>query len=350
MCFDHEEFDSHEEIVFVHDVVSGLKAIIAIHDTRLGPALGGTRYWPYADTEEACRDVLRLSKGMTYKNALAGLNFGGGKAVILAQSIQQKSPALLRAYAEALNCLKGRFITGEDVGVSVADVDRIRMHTPFIAGTSTTKAASGDPSRVTAEGVFLSLATTAEAAFGGTDLQGVRVGVQGLGAVGWKLAEKLHNAGATLVVSDIDPAKTAKAAEVFGATIVDPDAILTQDMDVFAPCGLGRILDEKSVAGLRARAVAGAANNQLASPEVDRLLFQRGVLYAPDYVINAGGVLNVAAEAEGAYDAGKVMEQVRRIPARLKTIFNRSKAMARPTGLIADEMAQEILGNVDQAA
>ncbi|MBL4719932.1 MAG: Glu/Leu/Phe/Val dehydrogenase [Alphaproteobacteria bacterium] len=350
MYFEHVEFDSHEKILFIHDAVSNLRAIIAIHDTRLGPALGGTRFWNYADSADALGDALRLSKGMTYKNALAGLPFGGGKAVVLIDPAQGKSPALLRAYAEALNQLDGQFITGEDVGMTVADVDQIRVHTPFIAGSSTTRAASGDPSRFTAEGVYRCLLETAEVAFGSMDLNGARIGVQGLGAVGWKLAEKLYKAGATLLVSDLDRTKTRRAVDVFNAIETAPEWIMRQEMDIFAPCGLGRILSDESVAALKAKAVAGAANNQLSHPGVDQFLSQRGILYAPDFVINAGGVLNVAAEAQGDYDCEKVMKQVHRIPKRLRSIFDRSKATGRSTGAIADVLAQEILHQVNKAA
>jgi len=290
VCFHHSDFDAHEHVAFAHDDASGLTAIIAIHDTRLGPALGGTRFWRYADTDAAISDALRLSRGMTYKNAVVGLNWGGGKAVIIGDPARDKSPALWRAYAEALNRLGGLFLTGEDVGMTVADVDAVRRHCPYIVGSSSGAAASGDPSPFTAEGVFLGLGATAKAARGVADLTGIRVGVLGLGSVGWKLAEKLHGAGAKLIVADLDADKAKRAADAFGAETAAPDTLIRCEMDVFSPCALGGTLDESAVEGLKAFAIAGAANNQLATPDMDLALAQRGILYAPDYVVNAGGV------------------------------------------------------------
>lgn len=342
MCFHHSDFDAHEHVAFAHDDASGLTAIIAIHDTRLGPALGGTRFWRYADTDAAISDALRLSRGMTYKNAVVGLNWGGGKAVIIGDPARDKSPALWRAYAEALNRLGGLFLTGEDVGMTVADVDAVRRHCPYIVGSSSGAAASGDPSPFTAEGVFLGLGATAKAARGVADLTGIRVGVLGLGSVGWKLAEKLHGAGAKLIVADLDADKAKRAADAFGAETAAPDTLIRCEMDVFSPCALGGTLDESAVEGLKAFAIAGAANNQLATPDMDLALAQRGILYAPDYVVNAGGVLNVAAEAEGDYDADSVMARVRRIPETLTAIFNRAKATGRPTSEVADAVAGSV--------
>jgi len=350
VCFDHVDFDAHEHVAIAHDDASGLKAIIAVHDTRLGPALGGTRFWRYDDTDAAIGDALRLSRGMTYKNAVVGLNWGGGKAVIVGDPKQDKSPALWRAYGEALNRLGGLFVTGEDVGMTVADVDAVRRHSPYIAGSSSCAAASGDPSPFTAEGVFLGLIATVKAALGGSDLTGLRVGVLGLGSVGWKLADKLHRAGARLIVADVDADKTKRAADAFGAAVATPAALIGCEMDVFSPCALGGTLDERAVDSLKAFAIAGAANNQLATPDIDAALAQRGILYAPDYVVNAGGVVNVAAEAEGDYDADTVMISVRRIPDTLTAIFNRAKATNRPTSEVADAIARERLEAAQQAA
>ncbi len=350
MAFDHAEFDKHEGLTFAHDAASGLNAIIAIHDTRLGPALGGTRFWNYGTSADALTDVLRLSRGMTYKNAIAGLNFGGGKAVIWGAPETAKSPALWRAYGRALNDLGGRFVTGEDVGLTVGDVDEVMKTSRFISGSSTGPAASGDPSGFTAEGVFLGLKATAKAAFGGTDVKGLRVGVLGLGAVGWKLAGKLHDAGASLVVADIDAEKAARAGELFGASVSDPAFLAAEDMDLFAPCALGGVINEAALSRLKAKAIAGAANNQLATRDMDAALAAGGVLYAPDYVINGGGVMNVAAEAEGDYDADRVWANVARIPGTLGTIFKRARATGTPTNMIADAMAQERLEGPRKAA
>ena len=372
MCFDHVDFDAHEHVAIAHDDVSGLKAIIAVHDTRLGPALGGTRFWRYAETltldgttfvglggtrfwryaetEAAIGDALRLSRGMTYKNAVVGLNWGGGKAVIVGDPKHDKSPALWRAYGAALNRLGGLFVTGENVGMTVADVDAVRRHSSYIVGGSSGAAASGDPSPFTAEGVFLGLVATVKAAHGVADLTGIRVGVLGLGSVGWKLCEKLHRAGARLIVADIDADKAQRAADAFGADVATPDALIGCEMEVFSPCALGGTLDERAVENLKAFAVAGAVNNQLATPNIDQALAQRGILYAPDYVVNACGVVNVAAEAEGDYDADTVMISVRRIPETLTAIFSRAKATGRPTSEVADAIARERLEEAQQAA
>ncbi|MCL4150354.1 UNVERIFIED_CONTAM: hypothetical protein GTU68_021892, partial [Idotea baltica] len=288
--FDTPDYDDHEEVVTFHDPATGLHAVIAIHSTALGPGLGGVRCWDYADPNEAVRDALRLSRGMTYKNALAGLDLGGGKSVILGGA-DAKSPEALRAFARAIDRLEGRYVGAEDVGMTVADIDLMRDITPYVAGTSWGTAASGDPSPHTAEGVFLSLCAAVEATHGTDDLAGCRVGVLGLGNVGWKLAAKLHEVGAVLTVADISETRTQRAERQFGATIVDPIRLPFEQIDVFAPCALGGALTRDFAETAPAKIICGAANNQLATPDVDAALWQVGKLYAPDYLVNAGGVM-----------------------------------------------------------
>jgi leucine dehydrogenase len=344
--FDTPDFDDHEEVVSVSCPRSGLRAVIAIHSTALGPGLGGVRCWPYRSGMEAIRDALRLSRGMTYKNALAGLDLGGGKSVILGDPKTARSPEALRAFARAIDRLDGRYIGAEDVGMTVADIDLMRDVTPHLAGTSWGAAASGDPSPYTAEGVFLGLKATVAAANGSDDLTGARIGVMGLGAVGWKLAEKLVEAGASLIVADVDVPRTVRAAARLGADIIDPARLPFEPMDVFAPCALGGVLTRDFAESAPVKLICGAANNQLATPDVDAALWETGKLYAPDYLVNAGGVINVAAEAGGEYDAYRVGMKVREIAATTATVIEQARRENRPTGEIADAMA---LARIDAA-
>lgn len=337
------DFAGHECVWLGRDEPRGLTAIVAIHDTTLGPALGGTRVWPHESFEAALTDALRLSSGMTLKAAVAGLDLGGGKAVIVADPATDKSPELLQAYAEMLFALDGQFFTGEDVGLTLEDADFLRARTPNVTGT--TKGGSGNPSPVTAHGVFLGLKAALRHRFGHDRLDGVRVAVQGLGSVGWSLAKKLSQEGARLTVSDIDPSRARKAVDHLGATAVEGDAILTAEVDVLAPCALGGLLSEETIPLLRAAVVAGAANNQLSLTEDAERLKARGVLYAPDFVINAGGLMNVAAElAPGGYDEAVTMEKVAGIPKTLARIFRRADAEGRTTEAVAEAMAQERIG------
>lgn len=331
-------FENHESIWLGRDEKRGLRAIVAIHDTTLGPALGGTRIWPYASFEEALADALRLSCGMTYKAAIADLPLGGGKAVIMADPKTGKTAALLAAYAEMLAALNGQFITGEDVGLTLADADFLRARTPNVTGT--TRGGSGNPSPVTAKGVYLGIKAAAKHRFGTDDLTGRRVAVQGLGAVGSALCEKLHRAGASLAVADIDAARVERACRDFGAAALATEEILSADADIFAPCALGGVLSEKTIPLLKTPIVAGSANNQLANHADVRLLMERGILYAPDYVINAGGLINVAGElAPGGYDPDAALSRVATIPTVLADIFRRADAEKRPTNDIAAEIA-----------
>jgi leucine dehydrogenase len=340
-----EAFDGHEQVWLGRDMFRGLTAIVAIHSTVLGPALGGTRVWPHKTFEAALTDALRLSRGMTYKAAVAGVPFGGGKAVIMADARIGKTQALLEAYADMLAALDGQFYTGEDVGFTLADADFLRSRTPNVTGT--TLGGSGNPSPVTAHGVFLGLKAALAHRKGSDALSGIRVAVQGLGSVGWSLCKQLHSEGAMLTVADIDRAKVAKAQTEFGATFVAPERIVEAEADIFAPCALGSALTEESIPTLKATVVAGSANNQLATHDCARLLMQRGVLYAPDYVINAGGMINVAAElAPGGYDRDAAMARVKEIPATLTSIFRRSAAENRPTNDVAAAIALERIGKM----
>ncbi|WEX09939.1 Glu/Leu/Phe/Val dehydrogenase dimerization domain-containing protein [Chelativorans sp. AA-79] len=333
-------FDGHERVWCGRDERRGLTAIVAIHDTTLGPALGGTRIWPHESFEAAVTDALRLSRGMTYKSAVAGLPLGGGKAVIVADAKTQKTPALLTAYAEMLTALEGQFITAEDVGMTLADADFLRERAPNVVGTS--KGGSGNPSPFTAEGVFLGIKKALKHRNGSARLSGIRVAVQGLGSVGWSLCEKLSREDADLIVTDLDAMRVEKARRAFGATAIAADEVVAAEAEVFAPCALGGVISQETLRSLKSGIVAGSANNQLARHEDARLLMERGVLYAPDYVINAGGLINVAAELSPlGYDPEAVMARLGKIPTVLGEIFARAEAQKRPTNDIAAEIAME---------
>lgn len=336
--FDHPEFDGHELIVFGHDSATGLFAVIAIHDTRLGPALGGCRMWPYQNTDEALTDALRLSRGMTYKNALAGLDYGGGKAVIIADPKQDKTPELMRAFGRKVDALGGLYITGEDVGLTPADMEMIGKATKHVRGSARNE--RGDPSPYTALGVCYGIQSALAYKFGSTDLHGRKVSIQGLGNVGFSLARLLHDAGADLVVSDINRKSLERAIDAFGATSVDPENAHKVEADIFAPCALGAGLNSVSIPQLGAPIIAGSANNQLAEPADGQALAARGILYAPDYVINAGGVIALAK-----YDVEdeELEADVRQIGETLKTIFKRAETENAPTNVVADRIAEERL-------
>lgn len=287
----------YEQIIEVTDKKSGLHAFIAIHNTKLGPALGGTRIYPYATREDAIEDALRLSKGMTYKSAIASVGFGGGKSVIIADPKKEKTPELLMAFGSAVDMLKGLYICAEDVGCTTEDVRVIRRSTKYVVGLPHEKS-SGDPGLFTAWGVFKGIQSAAKKIFGIDSLEGKRIAVQGLGNVGRNLVDYLFWAGADLILSDIDPVVLAKYAVKYGAKTVSPDQILKVDCDILAPCAMGGILNDETIPYLRCRAIAGAANNQLLNDTHANALRDRGILYAPDFVINAGGLLNVSAEIE----------------------------------------------------
>ena len=350
MLFDHPAFEDHETVCFARDPESGLRAIIAVHSTRAGPSAGGVRYLSYPDDRAALDDVLRLSKGMTYKNIMAGLAIGGGKAVVIADPARPKSKALFRALGRCIHRLNGAYVGAEDVGVTTEDVAAMAEVTPHVAGRARGAHASGDPAPHTAKGVFLGLTATAKRRLGVTDLTSVRVGVLGLGAVGMRLADHLHNAGAKLVVADIDPQRVQAAHARFGAVAATVESLPLAAVDVFAPCALGGVLTRAVVERLQAKVVAGAANNQLAEPACDALLTERGILYAPDYVINAGGIINVEGEVLGRFDPAAAQATIERIPHTLEEIYATAADAGRPTGEVADEIARRRLAALTPAA
>lgn len=331
----------HEQLVFFQDKASGLKAIVGIHSTTLGPALGGCRMWPYKDESEAFRDVLRLSRGMSYKAAIAGLNLGGGKAVILGDARTQKSEALLKSFGRYVESLGGRYITAEDVGMKVQDIDTIRTQTRFAVGGSN-EGGSGDPSGMTALGTFQGMKAAIKAAGLGEDLSGMTVAIQGVGNVGYHLSSYLSAAGAKLIVSDIYPAQAERVKEEFGASIVAADDIYTVDCDVFAPCALGAILNQRTIPLLKCKVVAGAANNQLETENDGFALMKKGITYAPDYAINGGGLINVAAELDG-YNKEMVLGKVSRIYNTISDILAHAAKEAVPPHVAADQIAEQRL-------
>jgi leucine dehydrogenase len=335
--FSHPEFDAHAQVTFCHDPDCGLRAIIAIHDLSRGPALGGCRMWPYASDDEALTDALRLARGMTYKSALADLPYGGGKSVIIGDPRRHKSEALFRAMGRFVDSLGGRYIIAEDVGVSLADVDIMAEETDYVAGT--TMGGAGDPSPATAHGVFMGIKAAVKHKLGKDDLKGVTVAVQGLGSVGFGLCRHLSEAGADLIVSDIHPAAVSRAIEAFDARAVPADGIHAVEADVFAPCALGAVINDKTLPQIKARIVAGSANNQLAEPRHGEMLLRRGILYAPDYVINAGGIIHISHEGE-SYDQAKAFAHVALIHDTLLEIFAQADKERVPTSQAADRLAE----------
>lgn len=339
--FQHAEYDNHERIVFCHDEASGLNAIIAIHSTTLGPAAGGCRMWRYANDEEALTDALRLSRGMSYKNAMAEIRFGGGKSVIIGDALRDKTAELFRAFGRAVDQQSGDYITAEDVGVRVADMEEVATQTRFVSGLSQRgSSAGGDPSPWTARGVFVGIGEAVAHHLGAESLQGVRVAVQGLGGVGYHLCRHLHEAGAVLTVADINAERANTANDEFGAHVVNTEDIVGADVDVFAPCALGAVINARSVDELKATVVAGAANNQLATPEDGERLRSANVLYVPDYVINAGGIISAEGEYYGDKSADDVAARVDAIGPRLRAIFLESSATNTGTHVIADALAE----------
>jgi leucine dehydrogenase len=336
--FTHHEFDGHEQVAFFHDPDSGLRAIIAIHNLNRGPALGGCRMWPYADEEAALTDALRLSRGMTYKSALAGLHLGGGKSVIIGDPRRDKSPALFRAMGRFVETMGGRYIIAEDVGILVEDVEAMARETRHVAGTRA--GGAGDPSSATAYGVLMGIRAAVAHRLGRKSLRGVRVAVQGLGNVGYALCRVLAEAGASLVVTDIYSESVRKAVAELGADAVAPEAIYDVEAEVFAPCALGAILNDDTIARLRATVVAGSANNQLAEARHGVELRRHGILYAPDYVINAGGVTYVSHEGPG-FDRTRALAHVAEIGNTLAEIFRRADQAGQATSEAADRLAEE---------
>ena len=339
------EFDAHELIVFGDDPATGLRAVIALHSTALGPAAGGCRMWPYATMAEAVSDVLRLSRGMSYKNAIAGLPFGGGKSVIIGDPQKQKTPELFEAFGRFVDSLGGRYLTAEDVGTTTADMASVARATRYVAGLGRAPGeAGGDPAPKTALGVHLGIKAAARFRLGRSDLEGLSVAIQGLGGVGSHLARMLADEGARLKVADVRAAAVRRVCDELGASAVAVEDVLAEDVDVLAPCALGAVLNEQSIPRLHARIVAGAANNQLAQGQDGQSLLAAGILYAPDYVINAGGIISVSREYRGGATDAQVLEDIGQIPLRLTEIFERARHENRTTNAVADEMARERLG------
>ncbi|KOP78327.1 leucine dehydrogenase [Lysinibacillus sp. FJAT-14745] len=342
-----EKYD-YEQLVFCQDEASGLKAIIAIHDTTLGPALGGARMWTYASEENAIEDALRLARGMTYKNAAAGLNLGGGKTVIIGDPFKDKNEEMFRALGRFIQGLNGRYITAEDVGTTVTDMDLMHEETDYVTGISPAFGSSGNPSPVTAYGVYLGMKAAAKEAFGSDSLEGRTISVQGLGNVAYKLCEYLHNEGAKLVVTDINQGAIDRVVNAFGATAVAPEEIYSQDVDIFSPCALGAILNDETIPQLKAKVVAGSANNQLQDSRHGDYLHELGIVYTPDYVINAGGVINVADELYG-YNRERAMKRVEGIYDSIEKIFEISKRDGIPTYVAANRLAEERIARVSKS-
>ncbi|PAD69494.1 leucine dehydrogenase [Bacillus sp. 7586-K] len=334
-----ENFD-YEQLVFCQDKQSGLKAIIAIHDTTLGPALGGTRMWMYESEEAAIEDALRLARGMTYKNAVAGLNLGGGKTVIIGDPKKDKNEEMFRAFGRYIQGLNGRYITAEDVGTTVEDMDIIHEETDYVTGISPAFGSSGNPSPVTAYGVYRGMKAAAKEAFGTDSLTNKKVAIQGVGNVAYHLCKYLHEEGAKLIVTDINKEAIQRAVNAFQAEAVEPNEIYSVDSDIFAPCALGAVLNDVTIPQLKASVIAGAANNQLKEPRHGEIIHQKGIVYAPDYVINAGGVINVADELYG-YNRERALKKVENIYNNIESVIEISKRDQIPTSQAADRLAEE---------
>jgi leucine dehydrogenase len=329
----------HEKVLFARDPVSSYRGIIAIHSTALGPAVGGTRFWNYTTEEEALTDALRLSRGMTYKTALAGLPFGGGKSIIIGDNKTSNREALFRAHGRFVDTLRGRYITAEDVGTSPADMEIVRLETRHVAGLS---GFSGDPSPYTARGVFRAMQAATKFSWSTDDLTGVTVAVQGCGHVGYHLAKMLHAAGAKLLVTDVDERSVLRVSEEFDVETVRPDEIFGVQTDIFAPCALGGVINDETIPQLKTRIIAGAANNQLLEERHGEMLRERKILYAPDYVANAGGVLNGCVELLG-WNAELASRKVDEIYDTMLTIFEAAKAQRIPPNQAADRLVEKRL-------
>lgn len=339
------DFDAHEEVHFIDNEKCGLKAIVAVHSTHLGPAAGGARFWHYAEDEQALVDALRLSRGMSYKNAMAGLPLGGGKSVILANADRTKTPEMLHAFGKAVDHLGGRYVTAEDVGINVADMIEVARSTKFVAGLPNSSGdVGGDPGPHTSLGVFLGIKAAVKRALGKDTLEGLHIAMQGAGSVATGVALHACAEGAKLSIADVDQARAQKLAQSTGGKVVSTDDILGLEADVVSPNALGAILTEQSIAALKTPIVAGGANNQLATPQDGQRLHERGILYAPDYVINAGGIINVCTEYLGDGDLSLVRSRIEGIPVRLEQIWAESASSGRNPAEVADTMAQRLIG------
>ncbi len=340
------DFDGHEAVHFFHDVDTGLSAIVALHSTHLGPGAGGTRFWHYENRETAITDALRLSRGMSFKNAMAGLPLGGGKAVILADRNRTKTPEMLAAFGRMIDSLGGNYVTAEDVGMTAADMVALTKETKYVSGLPVSGAgeAGGDPGPFTAMGVYLGVKAAVKHKLGREDMEDVHVAIQGVGSVGGGLARLLAKDGARLSIADINRDHATALAQEIGAEVVGLDEIMRMEADVFSPNALGAILDKVSIAHLNVPIVAGGANNQLATPEDGQRIFNRGILFAPDYVINSGGIISVAIEYLQSGDVDEVNRRVAMIPERLTEIWEQSAASSLPSAEVADNMARKLIG------
>jgi leucine dehydrogenase len=338
--FGQFSFDNHEQIVFCNDKDTGLKAIIGIHNTVLGPALGGTRMWNYENEWAALNDVLRLSRGMTFKSAITGLNLGGGKAVIIGDSKTQKTPELMRRFGEFVHSLSGRYITAEDMGMTTEDMDTVREVTPYVTGISQDKGGAGNPSPITAYGVFMGMKAAAHFKYGSDILEDKKIYVEGIGNVGETLVEYLSQEGAQVVIADVNQDRLEEVRDKYGATIYGGNDLYEEQMDIYAPCALGATINDQTIHRIKATVIAGAANNQL-QDEVKhgQLLQQKGIVYAPDFLINAGGIINVYAELEG-YDRSEIMRKTENIYTTTIEILNRAQESGVTTHQAALEIAQ----------
>ncbi len=338
--FGQHSFDNHEQVVFCNDKDTGLKAIIGIHNTVLGPALGGTRMWNYENEWEALNDVLRLSRGMTFKSAITGLNLGGGKAVIIGDAKTQKTPELMRKFGEFVHSLSGRYITAEDVGMTTADMDTVREVTPYVTGISESLGGAGNPSPITAYGVFMGMKAAAKYKFGSDVLEGKSVFVQGIGNVGEALVEHLVDEGANVTISDISQERLEEVRSKYGVSIYGGKDIYSEPMDIYAPCALGATINDDTVQKIKAQVIAGAANNQLAVEQKHgKILQERGIVWAPDFLINAGGIINVYAELEG-YDRKEIMRKTENIYNTTLEILNNADKNKVTTNTAALNIAQ----------
>ena len=342
--FGQFSFDDHEQIVFCNDKDTGLKAIIGIHNTVLGPALGGTRMWQYATEWDALNDVLRLSRGMTYKSAITGLNLGGGKAVIIGDAKTQKTPELMLRFGEFVHSLSGRYITAEDVGMATSDMDLVRTVTPYVTGISEDKGGAGNPSPITAYGVFMGMKAAAKYAYGNDDLENKVVYVQGIGNVGEALVEHLSNEGAKVVISDINQERLEEVRDKYSVSIYEGSNLYAEEMDIYAPCALGATVNDSTLPQLKAKVIAGAANNQLANEDIHGMLLrEKGIVYAPDFLINAGGIINVYAELEN-YGKQEIIRKTENIYNTTLEILSNAEANGVTTHQAAFDIAQ---GRID---
>jgi len=338
--FGQLSFDDHEQIVFCNDKDTGLKAIIGIHNTVLGPALGGTRMWQYNNEWEALNDALRLSRGMTFKSAITGLNLGGGKAVIIGDAKTQKTPELMRKFGEFVHSLSGKYITAEDVGMTTEDMDTVREVTPYVTGISESKGGAGNPSPITAYGVFMGMKAAAKFKFGSDVLEDKSIHVQGIGHVGEALVEHLVNEGAKVTISDISQERLETVRSKYNVTIYGGNDVYSEEMDIYAPCALGATINDATINKIKAKIIAGAANNQLAEDKHGKMLQDRGIVYAPDFLINAGGIINVYAELEN-YGRQEIIRKTENIYNTTIEILERAKANGVTTNTAALNMAKE---------